>query len=48
MPELLRNCFPDYEATVIELRPGEKRINIDFRLPIEDVLKPLGHATSNR
>lgn len=36
------------QATIIELRPGEKRTNIDFQLPIEDVLKPLGHATSNR
>lgn len=36
------------QATVIELRPREKRINIDFQLPIEDVPKPLGQATSNR
>jgi len=36
------------QATIIELRPGEKRTNVDFQLPIEDVLKPLGHATSNR
>jgi hypothetical protein len=36
------------QATIIELRPSEKRTNIDFQLPIEDVLKPLGHATSNR
>jgi hypothetical protein len=36
------------QATIIELRPREKRTNIDFQLPIEDVLKPLGYATSNR
>jgi hypothetical protein len=36
------------QATIIELRPREKRTNIDFQLPIEDVLKPLEHATSNR
>jgi hypothetical protein len=35
------------QAAIIELRPGEKRTNIDFQLPIEDVLKPLGHATLN-
>jgi hypothetical protein len=34
------------QATIIELRPGEKRKNIDFQLPIEDVLKPLGQADS--
>ena len=36
------------QATIVELRPGEKRTNIDFQLPVEDVLKPLEHATSNR
>jgi hypothetical protein len=36
------------QAIIIELRPGEKRTNVDFQLPIEDVLKPLAHATSNR
>jgi hypothetical protein len=29
------------EATIIELRPNEKRTNVDFQLPPEDVLKPL-------
>jgi hypothetical protein len=36
------------QATIIELRPREKRTNVDFQLPIEDVLKPLGPARSNR
>jgi hypothetical protein len=36
------------QATIIELGPREKRTNIDFQLPIEDVLKPLGQASSNR
>ena len=36
------------QATIIELRPNEKRTNVDFQLPIEDVLKPVGPATSNR
>lgn len=36
------------EATIIELRPNEKRTNVDFQLPPEDVLKPLGPAKSNR
>lgn len=36
------------EAAIVELRPAEKRTNIDFQLPVEDVLKPLGHAPSNR
>lgn len=36
------------EATIIELRPNEKRTNIDFQLPPEDVLKPLQPAKSNR
>ncbi len=35
------------EATVIELRPGEKRTGIDFQLPVEDVLKPLAPAISS-
>jgi len=35
------------QAAIIEIRPGENRTNIDFQLPIEDVLKPLGQATSN-
>lgn len=35
------------QAIIIELRPGEKRANVDFQLPIEDVLKPLGQATPN-
>ena len=30
------------EATIIELQPNEKRTNVDFQLPPEDVLKPLG------
>lgn len=36
------------QATIIELRPNEKRTNIDFQLPPEDVLKPLQPAKSNR
>lgn len=36
------------EATIIELRPNEKRTDVDFQLPPEDVLKPLGPAESNR
>jgi hypothetical protein len=36
------------EATTIELRPNEKRTNVDFQLPPEDVLKPLQPAKSNR
>jgi carboxypeptidase family protein len=36
------------EATIIELRSNEKRTNVDFQLPPEDVLKPLGPAKSNR
>jgi len=35
------------EATTIELRPNEKRTNIDFQLPPEDVLKPLVPVKSN-
>jgi hypothetical protein len=35
------------EATIIELRPNEKRTNVDFQLPPEDVLKPLQRAKSN-
>jgi hypothetical protein len=35
------------QAIIIELRPGEKRTNIDFQLPIEDVLKPMGQAATN-
>jgi hypothetical protein len=34
------------QAAIIDLRPAEKRTQIDFQLPIEDVLKPLGQATS--
>ena len=33
-------------AAVIQLRPAENRTRVDFQLPIEDVLKPLGQATS--
>ena len=29
------------EATIIDLRPNEKRTNVDFQLPPGDVLKPL-------
>ena len=29
------------QATIIELRPNEKRTNVDFQLPPEDVLKPM-------
>jgi len=36
------------QAAIIELRPNEKRTNIDFQLPPEDVLKPLRHTTSTR
>jgi hypothetical protein len=36
------------QALIVELRAGEERTNIDFQLPTEDVLEPLGHATSNR
>ena len=36
------------QATIIELHPREARTNIDFQLPIEDVLKPLGPASINR
>jgi hypothetical protein len=36
------------QATVIEVRAGEKRANVDFQLPAEDVLKPLVHATSEQ
>jgi len=36
------------EATIIELRPNEKRANVDFQLPPEDVLKPLGPGKSKR
>src|ERR1700685_1352650 len=34
------------QATIVELRPAEKRTHIDFQLPPEDVLKPLGQAPS--
>jgi hypothetical protein len=34
------------QATIVELGRAEKRTHIDFQLPIEDVLKPLGQATS--
>jgi hypothetical protein len=36
------------QATIIELRPNEKRTDVDFQLPIEDVLKPFRPVTSNR
>lgn len=36
------------QATVIELHAGEKQTDVDFRLPVEDVLKPLRPVTSNR
>jgi hypothetical protein len=36
------------QASIVDLRPAEKRTHIDFELPIEDVLKPLGGATSKR
>jgi|CZKY01.1.fsa_nt_gi hypothetical protein len=36
------------QASIIELRPNEKRTDVDFQLPIEDVLKPFRPATSNR
>jgi hypothetical protein len=35
-------------AVIIDLHPDETRINIDFQLPIDDVLKPIGQAKSNR
>jgi len=35
------------EATIIEVRPNEKRTNVDFQLPPEDVLKPLVPVKSN-
>jgi hypothetical protein len=44
--------YPDVrtkeQAAIIQLGPAEKRANIDFKLPPEDVLKPLGRATSIR
>jgi hypothetical protein len=36
------------QAAVIELGRAEKRTHVDFQLPIEDVLKPLGPGTSKR
>ena len=36
------------QAAIIDLRPAEKRTQVDFELPIEDVLKPVGQATSKR
>jgi hypothetical protein len=36
------------QASIIDLHPDEKRTNIDFQLPIDDVLKPLGQAKSTR
>lgn len=36
------------QATIVELHAGEKRTHIDFQLPVEDVLKPLGQSTSKR
>jgi hypothetical protein len=35
------------QAIIIELRPHEKRINVDFQLPVEDVLKPIGRAATH-
>ncbi len=35
------------QAVIIDLRPSEKRTNIDFQLPIEDALKPMGQAATN-
>ncbi len=35
------------QATVIELRSGENRTDINFQLPIEDILKPLGSSKSS-
>ncbi len=35
------------QAIIIELRPHEKRTNIDFQLPVEDVLKPIGQAATH-
>lgn len=32
------------QATIIQLGRAEKRSNIDFKLPPEDVLKPFGHS----
>ncbi len=36
------------QAAIIDLRAAEKRTNINFQLPSEDVLKPLGQGTSKR
>jgi hypothetical protein len=36
------------QASIIQLGPAEKRTHIDFQLPIEDVLKPLGQTTPQR
>jgi protocatechuate 3,4-dioxygenase beta subunit len=36
------------QATIVELKAAEKRTHIDFQLPPEDVLKPLGQAPSER
>jgi hypothetical protein len=36
------------QAAIIDLHPAEKRTQVDFQLPIEDVLKPLGQSTSKR
>jgi hypothetical protein len=33
------------QATVIQLGRAEKRTGVDFQLPAEDVLKPIGHAS---
>ncbi len=33
------------QATVIQLGRAEKRTGVDFLLPAEDVLKPIGHAS---
>jgi hypothetical protein len=35
------------DAIIIELRPNEKRVDVDFQIPPEDVLKPLIPAKSN-
>ena len=36
------------QAAIIDLRQAEKRTQVDFQLPIEDILKPLGQATPKR
>ena len=36
------------QAAIIQLHPAEKRSHVDFQLPIEDVLKPIGKAAPKR